>query len=416
MGLNCEKGLTAEPCCECESCKYVLDRYGLAPVREFNAIELGKEDIKKLLQEMKGPGFGFLTAKAKNILVIDECHGLLDSQAALFLKDVEDAKSLDYFIFCTTDPEKFLQTLSNRFVIEAKFDKVPEIEILKLLEDICEQEYLIPDKRVLSEIVKKADGMPRNAVNGLQQASLLGNLTKKSIPELKSDNNVNEAAAHDADGEENADFAGDPAQTPEKVEGRTETAKDIEVLEGKTNPHILLIAPHGVAGDDDNTGDLARSIHSILDCPTIINEAYRKPKKISEDPVDYEKHDVKQQILNLNRKLQAELHPTYIEEIKRIITEPAKTTVFWIHGIDDVNLTKECMTMNKQKAIDCLIGYGQPDRHSCHPEMIETFAAVLKLAGINGVRTRDKAENYRGHHPENMNQWFIITEVIIQKI
>ena len=117
--------------------------------------------------------------------------------------------------------------------------------------------------------------------------------------------------------------------------------KDIEVLKGKTNPHILLIAPHGVAGDDDNTGDLARSMHDILDCPAIINEVYRKPKKISEDPGDYEKHGVKQQILNLNRKLQAELHPTYIEEIKRIITEPAKTTVFWIHGIDDVNLTKD---------------------------------------------------------------------------
>ena len=182
--------------------------------------------------------------------------------------------------------------------------------------------------------------------------------------------------------------------------------KDIEVLKGKTNPHILLIAPHGVAGDDDNTGDLVRTMQATLDCPAIINEVYRKPKKISKDPVKHEKHDLKQRILNLNRKSQAELHPTYIQNIKSLITEPAKTTVFWIHGIDDVNLTKECMAMNKENAVDCLIGHGQPDRYTCHPETIDAFAAVLKLAGINAVQTRDEAENYRGHSPENMNQWF----------
>jgi DNA polymerase-3 subunit gamma/tau len=29
MGLNCEKGPTPEPCCECTSCKSVLNRDGL---------------------------------------------------------------------------------------------------------------------------------------------------------------------------------------------------------------------------------------------------------------------------------------------------------------------------------------------------------------------------------------------------
>jgi len=42
--------------------------------------------------------------------------------------------------------------------------------------------------------------------------------------------------------------------------------KDIDILKGTSNPDIMLIAPHGVAGDDDNTGDLVRSIHGILDC------------------------------------------------------------------------------------------------------------------------------------------------------
>jgi hypothetical protein len=33
----------------------------------------------------------------------------------------------------------------------------------------------------------------------------------------------------------------------------TETKKDIEVIPGETHPNILIIAPHGVNGDDDNT-------------------------------------------------------------------------------------------------------------------------------------------------------------------
>jgi hypothetical protein len=78
--------------------------------------------------------------------------------------------------------------------------------------------------------------------------------------------------------------------------------KDIEVLKGKTNPHILLIAPHGVAGDDDNTGDLVRSIQEILVCPAIVNEVYRKPAMISEDPELWEVPNLYGRILDLNRK------------------------------------------------------------------------------------------------------------------
>jgi hypothetical protein len=45
-------------------------------------------------------------------------------------------------------------------------------------------------------------------------------------------------------------------------------ARDIEVLKGKTNPHILLIAPHGYPDpdNDENTGVLVRAMQRILDC------------------------------------------------------------------------------------------------------------------------------------------------------
>jgi len=74
--------------------------------------------------------------------------------------------------------------------------------------------------------------------------------------------------------------------------------EDIEVFRGKTTPYILLIAPHGYPDDDENTGQLARFLHEILDCPAIENEVYRKPAKISEDPELWEVPSMDDRILN----------------------------------------------------------------------------------------------------------------------
>ena len=52
----------------------------------------------------------------------------------------------------------------------------------------------------------------------------------------------------------------------------------IETIPGKTNPHVLLIAPHGYPDpdNDENTGALVGEMQKILDCPVIINDTFRK--------------------------------------------------------------------------------------------------------------------------------------------
>jgi DNA polymerase III gamma/tau subunit len=37
LGLNCEKGPSSEPCCECAACNSIIKRNGYAPAREINA-------------------------------------------------------------------------------------------------------------------------------------------------------------------------------------------------------------------------------------------------------------------------------------------------------------------------------------------------------------------------------------------
>ncbi len=97
----------------------------------------------------------------------------------------------------------------------------------------------------------------------------------------------------------------------------------IEIFQGKTNPNLLLIAPHGYPDDDENTGDLVRSVQKILDCTAIINEFYRKPKPLKETPKKvYEKLSLEKRILNLNYKPQAEKLAYYIEQIQQSIKDP----------------------------------------------------------------------------------------------
>jgi DNA polymerase III subunit gamma/tau len=185
LGLNCEKGPTSEPCCECQKCKLILQRDQYVPVREINAVDITKERIREYLKTMTDYGFGLFNSSKRDLLLVDECHGLTEDQAGLFLNYVEDAYENMFFIFCTTKPEKVLDTLKNRCVINVKFDRVPDKEILRLLMEICGQENLRPDKKVLSRIVKAADGMPRNAVNGLQESALAGDFGKISAPEVE---------------------------------------------------------------------------------------------------------------------------------------------------------------------------------------------------------------------------------------
>ena len=182
--------------------------------------------------------------------------------------------------------------------------------------------------------------------------------------------------------------------------------KDIEVITGEINPNILLVASHGVKGDDDNVGRLAVAIQKWLGCNAIINEAFKKPTKDKETGT-YEETDIKNRKANLNFKPDAEKHPTFIKSLREKITDPGNTYVFWLHGIDDVNLKKEEKKLETSD-LKCLIGYGQPnkDDFTIPMERALDLAKFLTDKGLFAMPTSDKSKKYRGADPDNMNQYF----------
>jgi DNA polymerase-3 subunit gamma/tau len=184
MGLNCERGPTCEPCCECSYCRSIINRKGNLAVREINAVEKLKDELLAILQEINAYGFGgLIEGNRKSVFLVDECHGLTQEQAQLFLKHVEDAHEDNYFIFCTTAFEKVLPTLRDRCVFQIEFSRVPVRKILRLLRGICLQEQIEPDEEVLRKIAEEASGKPRVAVNKLQQSYYTGILKRRAMQE-----------------------------------------------------------------------------------------------------------------------------------------------------------------------------------------------------------------------------------------
>ena len=200
--------------------------------------------------------------------------------------------------------------------------------------------------------------------------------------------------------------------------------KDIEVLKGKANPHILLIAPHApIIGkksmNDRNTGIITEQIQKALKCSAIINGVYRKPKN--------GKPDLKNKRLDFNIIEHAKLHPTFLDDIKKVVDSDCKTLVVWIHGMADSSAKYESKLKSSgfngaPDVLDALIGYGQgpnpnlePDkrkgkdresRPTANKETVEKFRDLLIKKGLTTNLTRGNAPNFRGRDPKRMNQWF----------
>lgn len=169
MGLNCEKGRSSEPCGICNSCQRVINDSHLAYF-ELNSANVTGIDYMRMFRE----NFYAMSIDCSEyqIFVFDECHRLSAEAQTLLLKEVEDCHSANYFIFCSTDPEKILKTLRNR-CMSFEFKAIPEKEMRRLLQDVCEKERVIHNPGVLERIIEESEGMARNALYLLQQKIML---------------------------------------------------------------------------------------------------------------------------------------------------------------------------------------------------------------------------------------------------
>ena len=161
---------------------------------------------------------------------------------------------------------------------------------------------------------------------------------------------------------------------------------------------ILLIAPHAAVvikkdgrrlyKNDERTGLIARAIEKQLECSALINT------RINRSELDY------------NVREDAEKDPIFINNMRSVLDAKGPTLVVWIHGIGKKGLGDEKKAMNFNGRLDCLIGFGQPDRHTIPENVVDSFIDLLKKQKIAARKTRSDSDDYRGWAIDNMNQWF----------
>jgi DNA polymerase III gamma/tau subunit len=102
--------------------------------------------------------------------LLDECHQVTGAAAEAMLKMLEDTPSHCYFVLATTNPEKLIPTIKTRVTtFETKLLVSFEMKALlvKCLSTIGNPDNFSP--KIITEIIKSANGCPREAVKLLDQ-------------------------------------------------------------------------------------------------------------------------------------------------------------------------------------------------------------------------------------------------------
>ncbi|MDZ7643821.1 MAG: DNA polymerase III subunit gamma/tau [Woeseiaceae bacterium] len=163
--LNCEKGLTAEPCGQCSAC-VEIDEGRFVDLIEVDAASKTKvDDTRDLLDNVQ-----YAPARGRyKVYLIDEVHMLSRSSFNALLKTLEEPPPHVKFLLATTDPQKLPVTVLSR-CLQFNLKRLTPALIRDRLEFICEAEAVDCDRESLALIARAADGSLRDALSLLDQA------------------------------------------------------------------------------------------------------------------------------------------------------------------------------------------------------------------------------------------------------
>ncbi len=162
--LNCQAGLTSEPCLKCPSCLEISEGRSLDIIEIDGASNRGIDEIRVLRENVK---FAPVSGRFK-IYIIDEVHMLTTEAFNALLKTLEEPPEFVKFIFATTQPHKVIATILSRCQ-RFDFRRITVMETAAQLERIVASEKIDVDKEVLFSIAKSSDGSLRDAESLLDQ-------------------------------------------------------------------------------------------------------------------------------------------------------------------------------------------------------------------------------------------------------
>lgn len=163
--LNCEKGITSNPCGECSSC-VEISQGNFVDLLEIDAASKTKvEDTRELLDNVQYRP----TRGRYKVYLIDEVHMLSGHSFNALLKTLEEPPPHVIFLLATTDPQKMPVTVLSR-CLQFHLRRMEIDEITDHLTHILKAENIECEEGALNPIAQGADGSMRDALSLLDQA------------------------------------------------------------------------------------------------------------------------------------------------------------------------------------------------------------------------------------------------------
>tara|TARA_R110001583_G_scaffold42297_5_gene134495 strand:- start:425 stop:2389 length:1965 start_codon:yes stop_codon:yes gene_type:complete len=179
--LNCETGITATPCGQCDTC-LEIDQGRFIDLLEIDAASKTKvDDTKEMLDNVQYAP----TRGRYKVYLIDEVHMLSRHSFNALLKTLEEPPEHVKFILATTDPQKLPVTVLSRCLqFHLKALTVNQIEAK--LTEILANEEVTHASGTLTMLAKAARGSMRDSLSLTDQAIAQGqgNITLPNIQQM----------------------------------------------------------------------------------------------------------------------------------------------------------------------------------------------------------------------------------------
>jgi DNA polymerase III subunit gamma/tau len=168
--LNCEQGISANPCNQCSNCQEI-DEGRFPDFFEVDAASRTKvEDTRELLENVQ-----YMPAKGRfKIYLIDEVHMLSGHSFNALLKTLEEPPEHVKFLLATTDHQKLPATVLSR-CLQFHLQQTTPASAAEHLATLLKKENIKFETSALSLIGRAANGSMRDALSLLDQCIAFGN-------------------------------------------------------------------------------------------------------------------------------------------------------------------------------------------------------------------------------------------------
>ncbi|MCK0536643.1 DNA polymerase III subunit gamma/tau [Alcanivorax quisquiliarum] len=163
--LNCEQGVSSQPCGVCDSCQEIAEGRFVDLIEVDAASRTKVEDTRELLDNVQYAP----TRGRYKVYLIDEVHMLSTHSFNALLKTLEEPPPHVKFLLATTDPQKLPVTILSR-CLQFNLKGLPADRIASHLKLLLEREMIRFEDGALMQLGRAARGSMRDALSLADQA------------------------------------------------------------------------------------------------------------------------------------------------------------------------------------------------------------------------------------------------------